>query len=300
MKRWFIDPRGRWVRTLFVLVGLTARVCAEDPAVMVVLGSQQGPYKEALLGFQEAYGASVPIYNLADGALRIPTGTRVIVAIGGKAALYSRYPAKATLVYCLAPGTKVSGETHTGPLVKVHTSATVYLTLSKVKELQPSLTRLAVLWAGESIKDYFTNKEEIFKRLGIELMSYRVTRPEDLPDQLRSLKGKADAIWLPPDAVMVTPQNFATIKEFSTANALPFYVPSEGLVEQGAVASFGPSFREIGALTAKMAQQAVQGTLTVNHVFPEQLHYAVNLGAAKNANLKISSEILKQADKVIR
>jgi putative tryptophan/tyrosine transport system substrate-binding protein len=298
-----------WRRPSRIIRGsafLAAFLCASvqlshaADGVVVVLASNSGPYREALQGFQDVFGNASAIHSLTDGTPKIPSGTRVIVAIGGKAALYGQYPPQATLVYCLAPGTNIGKDTHRGKFVKIHTSPSVSLTLGRIKELQPSLKKLAVIWAGESIKDYFAHKDDVLKKLDVEMISERVLKPEDLPDHLRALKGKVDAIWLPPDAVMVTPQNFATIKEFATANAIPFYVPSEGLVEYGAVASFSASFKEIGALAAKMSQQALQGSLAVDHVFPEQIHYTINLPAARNANLKIMPEVLKQAEKVIR
>jgi putative ABC transport system substrate-binding protein len=294
-----------WVMIRKITLGMvffcaSAQAVFAADAVVVVLATNSGPYKEALQGFQEAFGSPVPIYSLTEGIPKVGAETQVIVAIGGKAALYGPYPPQAVLIYCLAPGTKVGTEHHRGRLVKIHTSSSVNLTIGKIKELQPALKKLAILWTGESIKDYFTHKDEISKAFDVEMVSKRVMKAEDLPDQLRALKGKVDAIWLPPDAAMVTPQNFATIKEFAAANALPFYVPTEGLVEHGAVASFSASFKEIGGLTAKMTQQALQGSLTADNVFPEQLHYSINLPAARNANLKISPEVLKQAEKVIR
>jgi hypothetical protein len=284
--------------TLAAVGALPARASGADDAVVAVLSSNSGPYQQAFQGFQQAFGSAIPSYTLSEGKPTIPSRARVIVAFGGKAAL-AHYPMHGTLIYCLAPGTKIGPEEHDGPLVKVHTSPAVLLTVQKFKELQPALKRLAVLWAGESIKDYFEHKKDVAGRLGVDLVSDRVTDPDELPNHLRTLKGTVDAIWLPPDAAMVTPKNFATIKEFSLANGIPFYVPSEGLVEQGATASLSASFGEIGALAARMAHQAQDGPPNVDNVFPEKSHLAVNLTAARACNLKISPDILKQADKVV-
>jgi putative ABC transport system substrate-binding protein len=286
---------------LLTLLGLGmfyTPVFGSDDGVVAVLSSHSGPYQQAFEGFQQAFGHSIPSFALSDGTPRIPSGTRVILAIGGKAALYS-YPSGPLLVYCLAPGTKVKAEGHSGGLLKIHTNPSVFLTVSKFKELQPSLTRLAVVWAGDSIQDYIDQTKDIAERLGVDMVSDRVLNPNDLPDHLRALKGKVNAIWLPPDAAMVTPKNFATIKEFSLANSIPFYVPSDGLVDQGATASVYCSFGEIGALAAQMVHQALNGALNTDRAFPEKTHLAVNLTAAKVCNLKISSEVLKQADKVV-
>src|SRR5688572_19803327 len=79
---------------------------AEAPLV-VVLSSNSGPYKEAFQGFQEAFGQTVPVLVMTQGDPQVPRHTRVIVAIGGKAALYPNYPPNARLIYALAPGIRI-------------------------------------------------------------------------------------------------------------------------------------------------------------------------------------------------
>jgi ABC transporter substrate binding protein len=279
------------------LVLLSDGSLAADDRVVAVLSSKSGPYQQAFEGFQQSFGPSVS-YNLAEDEPKIPAGTRIIIAIGGKAAHYP-YPSGHLLIYCLTPGVKLAADQYDGKLLIIHTVPSVPLTIAKFKELQPSLKTLAVLWAGDSIQDVIDQKKDIAARFGVELISARLRRREDLPDHLRALNGKIDALWLPPDAAMVTPANFATIKEFSLANGIPFYVPSEALVEQGATASISASFQEIGALTAAMTRQALAGTLKTDHVFPDKIHFSVNLTAAKACHLQIPDDVLKQADKVI-
>src|SRR5690349_7899748 len=121
---------------------LPCLLMAEETGVVAVLSSNSGPYREALEGFTSAFGRTVTSFSLSEGDPKIPSGTRVIVAIGSKAALYPHYPSQATLIYCLAPGTKIKPSEHSGPLVKVHTSPSIKLTLSKFKEIQPSLKKL--------------------------------------------------------------------------------------------------------------------------------------------------------------
>lgn len=276
----------------------TTSVFASDDAVIAVLSSNSSPYMQAYSGFQQSFGQNVPLYVLSQEEPRISSRTRIIVAIGGKAALYS-YPQDVVLIYCMAPGTKVKPYEHRGSLIKIHTSPAVSLTLSKFKKLQPSLKTIAVLWSGDSIQDYFEQKSEIEKKLGIEMLSFRIRNPDDLPDHLRSLKGRVNAIWLPPDAVMVTPKNFTTIKEFTLANGIPFYVPTDALVQQGALASVNSSYEEIGALAGKLARQALTTESLPDRLFPEKLHISLNLTTAKACNLTYAPEDLKQIEKIV-
>jgi putative ABC transport system substrate-binding protein len=156
---------------------------------------------------------------------------------------------------------------------------------------------LGVLWAGESIKDFLDQSVAVREQLGIEIVARRVVNATDLPDHLREMEGKIDALWLPPDAALVTPTNFETIRGFASAKQIPFYVPSDGLVEQGAMASFSSSYKDIGILAAKLARQALENHEVKGVVFPEDLQLAVNLPAAKRCNLKITPEILRPTDR---
>ena len=272
---------------------------ADDRAVVVVLSSKSGPYQQALQGFQRTFGQAARTYALSEGDPKISPETKVIVAIGGKAAVHA-YQAGRTLIYCLAPGTKVASDQYDGRLLKIHTSPSVALTIGWFKEIQPSLKRLAILWNGDSIRDYFGQKTNISDRFGVELVSDRIQSNDSLPDHLRALKGNADAIWLPPDPAIVTAENFATIREFSIANGIPFYAPSEGLVDQGAVAAVSASFEDIGALAGEYARDALSGTLPEgDSVFPEKAHATLNVSAAKACGLRLSPELEKKADRVI-
>ena len=268
-----------------------------DDQIVAVLSSNGTPYKQALEGLQQALGYAVPSYVLTEGQPKIPENARIIIAIGGKATVFP-YPGRRLLIYCLAPGIKVKPEDHDGPLLKIHTSPSVHTVISQLKELQPALKRIAVLWAGDSIQDYIDQKKEIANSLGVEIVSDRIRDPQDLPDHLRALKGKVDAIWFPPDAAMVTPRNFITVKEFASSNGIPFYVPSDGMVEQGATASVYRSFYEIGQTAGEMAHLRLQGHSNVDNVFSNQEHVAINMTSAKACGLPLSSEVLKKAEKV--
>lgn len=283
-----------------VLLAVTAVACgptrgwAAQPAVAVILSSHQGPYQEALKGFQAAYGQPVPLYSLSEGPIHISSQTRIFVAIGGKAALYKGYPAHGTLIYGLAPGIKLRSDAYAGRVFKIHTSPTLYQTISKLKQLQPGLKHLAVLWSGDSIQDYFDQQQEILIKLRVEVISDHVKDLDKLPAHLRALNGKVDAIWLPSDSAMITPESFNTIRDFSLANHVPFYVPTPGLASQGALASISVPFSDLGALAASKARQAETNELEGESASPENARLAVNLGAAKAIQFQIPLSVLDQ------
>jgi ABC-type uncharacterized transport system substrate-binding protein len=134
----------------------------------------------------------------------------------------------------------------------------------------------------------------------VQILAEKVQGPGDLPDHLRHLVGeRADALWLPPDPLLVNAQNFTALKEFSWANDVPFYAPNDGLVEKGAVASVSSSFREIGRAAALAALAARSGPVGHKEVHPEKSETTVNLSAATQSGLRTAQDVLRKADRVL-
>ena len=266
--------------------------------VVVILGSEAAPYQEALSGFQESYGQAVTVLHSSDGKPNIPAEVRVIVAFGGKAALAGSAE-DATLIYGLAPGLKLESRPRSGLRIKIHTAPVMSETLRRLKEIQPGLRRLAVLWSSDSIPDYLEESASTAKAQGIVIVSEKLSRIEDLPDRLRSFKEDVDALWLAPDPLIITPTAFSSAREFSYATDKPLYVPMDGLAEKGAVAAVYCAFREIGRKAGALALRAASGEAVPPISYPDQIVVTLNLTAAKNAGLEIPAPALKQASKVI-
>lgn len=287
------------ISILVICLCLATGATGSAQEVMAVISSDLKPYLEAFEGFGEAFGRPVPFVNLEKEGLRVGPGVHVVVAFGGKAAL-EHYPDQATLVYCMAPGIRLRPADRKGPLVRVQMLPRPGSALVKLKEIQPGLRRLEVLWTSDGIEDYLQEMQQVSPSLGVEVLVERLNGPDDLPDRLRALVGgRVDALWLSPDPLLVNSQSFSILREFSWSNDIPFYAPTAGLVEKGAVASVSTSFREIGRTAAMAVQRALAGTLSQGEVYPERSEVIVNMTAAANAGLRIPPEVSQKADRVL-
>jgi putative ABC transport system substrate-binding protein len=164
------------------------------------------------------------------------------------------------------------------------------------------LKRLAVLVVTRSTKndEYHRELIRVARANGVEARIETLSQADDLPDRLRSLAGKIDAIWMPPDPLLVTPAAFAVAKEFARSNNMPLYAPVDSLVDKGATASFVSSFREIGRTAGRVAAQAEAGALgNIEAVYPDRYELTVNVTAAAESGLTIPLEVVKKADRVI-
>lgn len=269
---------------------------AED--VAVVLSSDSAPYREAFGGFQETFGKKVLSFNLARQEPNIGAGTKVVVTFGAKAASRD-YPEHVIVIYGLAPGFKRQPEKHSRLSVKVRTTPPAGTVVERLREIQPSLKRLAVFWVSESYLEYIQEIQRSCQAVGSEALTERMSGPEQLPARLRSLTGKIDAIWILPDPLLINTQSFATLKDFSWANRVPLYVPTTGLAENGAAAAVACSFREIGHTAAKAAILLLSGKTEQRDFYPEHTQVIINNQGAVHSGLRIPPEILKKSDKVI-
>ena len=74
------------------------------------------------------------------------------------------------------------------------------------------------------------------------------------------------------------------------------------MVAQGALASYGQNYREIGWLSAKYVQRVLSGAkpndLKIETV--DSVELAINLNIAKQLGVVIPSQVLARAQKVIK
>lgn len=264
--------------------------------VVAVLSSGSGYYTESLEGFEKEWGQKVMSVNIANRKLDIPQGTGIVVAFGAKAALQP-CPDTVKMIYWapgLVPGQIVSA----CEKVKVSMLPRPGILLAKLKEMQPGLRNLRMLYISSDFAQYAEELKRSASAFGISFRPEKIHNAAQVPDRLRAMNPKPDAIWLAPDPMLINPQNFSTLKEYSWTNLVPLYTASSGLVEQGATASVAADFFEIGRVTALAARRALAEEHDSQEIYPELIGTSVNLSAASKAGLSLGSEFLRTVQKV--
>lgn len=269
---------------------------ARAQKAVAVLSAASGSYQAAFESFEKTFGP-LPSFRLPNERPAAGPDTKVVIAFGGEAAS-RQYPERATLIVCLAPGLAMPS-VHEGPFIFVDMKPPAETLLRKLRTLQPGLKRLAVLWNSEDTRNYLKDLKKSAAGLEMGLTLVQIKDPGDVPDRLRALVGKVDALWLAPDPGLVTPEAFQTVKQFSWDNAVPFYAPTAGLVAAGAAASVSISARESGRQAAELARKTVSGEASPAIVYPDNVEVSINLGSSAKAGLAISPAMTAEAAKVI-
>lgn len=289
-----------WTCLFLVCACLAIPGIGRAQEVVAILSSELPPYHEALEGFQEAFGKAVRRVSLTLDEPSIGPETHVVAAFGGKAALKT-YPEQAVVIYCLSPGVHLASGDRRRDAVKIPMLPRAGFVISRLREFQPGLKSLVVFWISEALAPHIQDMGQAASSFGITLLEERLANQDDLPERLRwVLRKGADGVWLPPDPVLINARSFALLKAFCQANRMPLYVPTSGLVEQGAVASISCSFREMGRTAGKAAREALLGNVRPGVSYPEVVETTLNLNAATNVGLQITPEILSKTDRVVR
>ncbi len=260
-----------------------------------VLSAGSGAYLEAFSAFQAAYGSEVPHFDISREKPELPAGIRTVIAFGAKAAGYP-YPPGIRLVYCMAPGFFLKAQPQQAKPVKISLVPDFSALLAKIRVIQPGIKKLLVFWM---VPDFGRNIIEPLiiegARQGMQISAVRLESSDDLPSVLRRKMGGMDAFWLPPDPLLITPENLMILREFSWGNAIPFYGSTKGMTREGALASVGVSFSETGAAAAAAVLKLEAGEDLPNMIFPEKTEVTLNASAAKRCRVELPRELIGEA-----
>lgn len=292
------SARSACLLALFCLWAAGARALGAQE-VVAVLSSDLAPYREAYQGFKTALGLPVTQIDLQAGRPIIGRNTRLVVAFGSKAAM-EEYPRDLTLVYCMAPGTALDPGQRQGPTIRISMLPVASQVIGALRDLQPPLKHLAALWITDTMTDYAAQMQQAGREAGLEVVAEQLRDPGQLPDSLRRLIGKGvEALWLPPDPLLINAGSFAVLREFSRANKIPLYAPTAGFAEEGAVAAVGVSFAQNGRTAAEAVLEILAGREVPAEIYPDECEITLNLGAAAAAGLRFSPETQDRAHRIV-
>jgi ABC-type uncharacterized transport system substrate-binding protein len=173
--------------------------------------------------------------------------------------------------------------------------------LELLRELVPRLSRLAIL-TNISNPSNILEREEVrtmARALGVEVITLEIRRAEDIPPAFETLKNGADALYIPPDPLVISELN--RINALVLSARLPTMHGSGEYVEAGGLMSYGPNFPDLFRRAAdyvdKILRGAKPGDIPVEQ--PTKFDLVINLTTAKALGLTIPESFLLRADEVI-
>jgi putative ABC transport system substrate-binding protein len=174
--------------------------------------------------------------------------------------------------------------------------------LEILQEMKPGIKRVLVLvqpWEAITQRS-FQLLEQAAKKLRVQLVRREVTSREEIERTLaQTPKGSVDAIQHL-SSVLVT-SNIELLIKKAIKDKLSMATQEASLVEKGALFSYGPDFRLVGAQAARLMAKVLKGEKPSDIPIetPEKFLLAVNLTVAKAIGLKIPRAVLERVDRVV-
>jgi putative tryptophan/tyrosine transport system substrate-binding protein len=258
-------PRGALTATLLLALSLSAPATALAATVALIQSGPLAPYVQASTAFRTACAESVATFLLDEGdparlARRVEaTRPAVIVTVGLKAALFARdrlprFP----MVFCVVPNHErfdLAGGTITGVSADVPPERD----LSALRSALPGVKRVGLLFGRVSGAALARRARAAAEAVGITLVEAPVANLSDLQRVAVDLVGQVDALWLPADPTVATPEVFRALLELSLARRKPLLVFSESLVRSGALVAATPDYTWMGAQVAGIVRRIENG-----------------------------------------
>ena len=173
--------------------------------------------------------------------------------------------------------------------------------LELLREVVPGLRRLAILGNVDNPGAVLDMREaqEAASAVGLEATTFEIRRAEDIAPAFEALKGRADALYVPPEALVNT--NRVRINTLALGARLPTMHGLREYVEAGGLMSYGPSaldqYRRAADYVDKILRGTKPGDIPVEQ--PTKFDLIINLTTAKALGLNIPEGFLLRADEVI-
>ncbi len=194
------------------------------------------------------------------------------------------------------PGSNISGTSDMNPVDKQ---------IDLIKQLFPEAKTVAVLYcSSESNSEiqYKLAKVEI-EKLGMTCVQKTVSAIDEAKSAIESLKGQADAIYIPTDNTLA--DGMKTVSAAANDVGIPVIVGESGMVGSGGLATFGIDYYSLGKRTAEMAVKIIEAEDSLKAVSETPVFfvtedsdckYAFNTETASKLGITIPEELLSKAD----
>ncbi len=173
--------------------------------------------------------------------------------------------------------------------------------LALLHEVVPGLRRLAIM----ANVDYPAAVQEMdqiqtaARTLGLDAATFEIRRAEDIAPAFEALKGRAEALYVVGDALVITHR--VRINTLALTARMPTIFFLREYVEAGGLMSYGPNFPDLFRRAAdyvdKILRGAKPGDIPVEQ--PTKFDLIINLTTAKALGLSIPESFLVRADGVI-
>ncbi|WGU92386.1 ABC transporter substrate-binding protein [Paenibacillus dendritiformis] len=188
------------------------------------------------------------------------------------------------------PGGNVTGTRDTNP-------DAIKKTMETIKKFFPEARKIGVIYnSGEqnSVVN-IANVKQVLQDGGLETVEATVTNSSEVKQAADSLVGRADIIYLTSDNTVISA--LSSVVSVANDKDIPLFCESSESVGEGAFASIGFQYYDLGYTTGKMAVEVLKGTspADIPVQFSEKLDLMINPKAAEAQGITLTEEMTQGA-----
>jgi putative ABC transport system substrate-binding protein len=298
-----------FLTALFAGVAALAGTAVAEPSVLIVKSDSLAQYEAPITAFREVASMQVTEIDIAGSrekgtALLKSTASQTqptaVFALGAKAAYLSKQLMPDTpVVFAMVLGWKnygLEGALTTGVAVEIPDD----VLLTRFKLILPGLKRLGVICGEHTCPLIEQTARPAAEQLGIELVIAPVAHHQAVPGAYRRIRTSIDALWMVPDPLVITRDNFSYLSSRTRHDDVAFLAFSENFVEAGALLSVAPSYATMGAQAAVLVNKMLASKGEAPPVQnPLGSTLVINAETADDLGISMDSATLNMFDRVI-
>lgn len=189
----------------------------------------------------------------------------------------------------LGPGPNTTGVAFTIPVKNQ---------LAAFRLVNPRGVRVGVLYTEANVGRLIEEAQKAAALVRVALVSRAVASEREVPQALRALLSgsePADAIWIPPDPVLLGEESQRHILSEALKAGKPVYSFTSSLVEKGALVSNGPDIVSIGELAGELVNRLGAGERGKIEMAVPRAELVINKRMAGKLKIEIPENVLKTA-----
>jgi putative ABC transport system substrate-binding protein len=286
-------------------------VLARAADVALLKSSDQAGWKPAIDALRKtASSHTVTEHDLAGDRAE---GDRVIASVAGKTALLVAMGPMAAqlarekapdlpLVFCMVQDPAKAGLLGIANVAGVAFNIPVKNQLAAFRMVNPRAARIGVVYNAENVGRLVQEAQKSAGVVRLILVERAVASDKEVPQALRSLlKGddEVQAVWIPPDPVLLGDDARRFILSESLKAGKPVYTFSGQLVGEGAFVSDGPDYASIGEQAGELVNRLLgaEKGAKIEMLIPKA-ELVINEKIAQRLKIEIPADARRLASKV--
>jgi putative ABC transport system substrate-binding protein len=227
----------------------------------------------------------------------------VLVALGPIAAQAAREGApESPLVFCMVQDPARLGLVGVPNVTGVAFAIPIKNQLAAFRLVNPRGVKVGVVYNDGNVGRLVDDAQKAAAVVRLNLVARPVASEKEVPEALRSLlkgDGAVDALWIPPDPVLLGDESRRYVLAETLKAGKPVYSFSSTLVTEGALVSNGPDLASIGDQAGELVNRIAAGERGKIEMLVPRAELVVNKKIADKLKIEIPADALRAANKVL-